>query len=784
MNLNGKSWVVRMFINNDVYVVLSFVSMFLSLFIYSIKALRHWLLSMVVLLLVIVLIVLNLFWLGCDYFTGRGVSWAVVYTLTSTLTGTSIKDVLPQALMLCAILLATLYGVFYVIFKIKLKTNKNFIFNGVFFVFFVLAVICSPLVHQVSQLVRGEEKENQLYAKDFFQYYITPKDVIDNPKYNLVYIYGESLEHVFFEKELFPGLTKDIDALGTKRIDFNNTQQYSGMDFTIGGIVSSQCGLPLLVPITFGNAAINGGFFSDSICLGDILKKSGYDNYFYQGADIRFSNKIDFFKKHGFDHITGLMESGLQNNFSVQGSWGLHDDVTLSLAWDKFKELSSENKRFSIFALTVDTHPPRGAIPTTCINNKYSINGKPSDTLNAVLCSQHAIAEFINKIMTSPWADNTIVVLSSDHLATAEAAFVHDDVRKKKRSTTFFILKKGEGIEPISTLRNTMDNGATVLELLGGGNNIGLGRSTLSRVSLSERFKNFAEKLNAWNDYIKDRWDAVIRDNKLEVDTVKQTAIIGGHQYKLPVLIFQDGDKYIPLKNTFGLRFTLSRADIGVKFYWIDLCYRQGNVWDKSLSLSQEWCTAQGTLGGDVQLSKITVKDNPQHIIISDSLTKPKRYREDNLNLMMPSDDINYASDYIFFGIDGMPENVKAITGLSKRDGWGRWSDSNIAPSVKISYRKKLPEHFDLLIQAKAWDKNVNVPVTVNIGKQTQYLNLQKDLESYRLTFSNVDSDTVEIVPPAPEVSWEDSMVGAPVDGTLRKIGVGMGTLKIEPIPN
>ncbi len=50
--------------NNDVYVVLSFVSMFISLLIYSIKALRHWLLSIVVLFLVVFLIILNLFWLG------------------------------------------------------------------------------------------------------------------------------------------------------------------------------------------------------------------------------------------------------------------------------------------------------------------------------------------------------------------------------------------------------------------------------------------------------------------------------------------------------------------------------------------------------------------------------------------------------------------------------------------------------------------------------------------------------------------------------------------------
>lgn len=267
--------------NNDVYVVLSFVSMFISLLIYSIKALRHWLLSIVVLFLVVVLIVLNLFWLGCDYFTGRGVSWAVVYTLTSTLTGTAIKEILPQSLILFMLLLIALYGVFYITLKVKTKTSKNLIYNGVSFLFLTLAVIFSPLVHQLSQLIRNENKQNQVYAKDFFQYYISPKDVIDNPKYNLVYIYGESLEHVFFENELFPRLTKDIDALAVKRIDFNNTQQYSGMDFTIGGIVASQCGLPLLVPITFGSAAVNGGFFSDSICLGDILKRSGYDNYFY-----------------------------------------------------------------------------------------------------------------------------------------------------------------------------------------------------------------------------------------------------------------------------------------------------------------------------------------------------------------------------------------------------------------------------------------------------------------------------------------------------------------------
>ena len=42
--------------------------------------------------------------------------------------------------------------------------------------------------------------------------------------------------------------------------------------------------------------------------------------------------------------------------------------------------------------------------------------------------------------------------------------------------------------------RNTMDNGATVLDILGGDNYLGLGRSSLSGQSMSEIFLNIKEK--------------------------------------------------------------------------------------------------------------------------------------------------------------------------------------------------------------------------------------------------------------------------------------------------
>ena len=42
-------------------------------------------------------------------------------------------------------------------------------------------------------------------------------------------------------------------------------------------------------------------FFPQNICLGDILKNSGYQNYFVQGANLRFAGKDVFLKSHGFD---------------------------------------------------------------------------------------------------------------------------------------------------------------------------------------------------------------------------------------------------------------------------------------------------------------------------------------------------------------------------------------------------------------------------------------------------------------------------------------------------
>lgn len=123
-----------------------------------------------------------------------------------------------------------------------------------------------------------------------------------------------------------------------------------------------------------GNASASvSSFFPQNICLGDILKNSGYQNYFVQGANLRFAGKDVFLKSHGFDHLYGSEElKSVVADPHYRNDWGFYDDTVLDEAWKKFEELSRSGQRFSLFTLTVDTHHPDGFISRTC-NRKNMI---------------------------------------------------------------------------------------------------------------------------------------------------------------------------------------------------------------------------------------------------------------------------------------------------------------------------------------------------------------------------------------------------------------------------
>ena len=232
---------------------------------------------------------------------------------------------------------------------------------------------------------------------------------------NVVMIYLESMEKMYTDESVFPGLTPFMSSLADEALSFENIQQTQGTNFTVAGIVSSQCGTPLLIPPgPGGNDILRNGFLQEAVCIGDILEAAGYRQVFMGGATTRFAGKGMFLAAHGYKEVMGLEElRPLMDDPGYLNRWGLYDETLLELAAEKFDEVAANSDRpFNFTVLTVDAHPPDGTPSESC---------KPYDRIDnsifhAVHCTDQLLEKFVNHLKQSPAWDDTVVFIMSDHL--------------------------------------------------------------------------------------------------------------------------------------------------------------------------------------------------------------------------------------------------------------------------------------------------------------------------------------------------------------------------------
>lgn len=749
-----------------------------SIAIYTLKAGRNKWWFGAILIVLGLFVILNLTLFASNYFTGEGINDAVLYTLTNSLTGAGVsKYILPGLGIILA--LTAIFGLLAWILRRRWHRPHHVGYSLLALILALGSVDASPAFRQITDLIKSQTRDGD---PDFGAYYKEPGKSIAHPKLNLVYIYGESLERTYFNDKAFPKLTPELGAIKNQSIDFSQTIQLPGTDYTIAGMVASQCGIPLFAPFEGNSASSVSSFFPQNTCLGDILKNSGYENYFIQGANLRFAGKDVFLKSHGFDNLYGSEElKSRVDDPDYRNDWGFYDDTVLNEVWKQYQQLSQQGKRFSLFTLTVDTHHPDGFVSRTCQRKRYEFDGKLNQSFSAVTCSQQHIATLIEKIKASPWFKNTIIVVSSDHLAMNNTAWKY--LNQQDRKELFFVIR-GDRPEQkvVSVKRSTLDNGATVLDILGGDNFLGLGRSSLSGVPLAQMFTNFKDKIIGWKPEIVSLWNFPKKIDAFSVDTAKNTIRFSGSQFRLPLLLRIHSDRVEPLPESeysAPLRYQLAGFAPDDKFMWIDRCYKIGRLWAQEYALSTNWCIAQGQPGGQPQVIQIEGAAWEGKAAIKESNIDTARYQHNLDMLKMPENDIRYKADSFIFPIAGAPEAVKSFNGISRPEQWGRWSNANLDPQVKIEYRDPLPEKFDLTIIARAFGPNAGKPVPVRIGNSEQTLTLSHDMQTTTLRFTNPDhSHLLTITPPEPQLSNEGNILGhAP-----RKLGIGIEKITVTPV--
>ena len=133
--------------------------------------------------------------------------------------------------------------------------------------------------------------------------------------------------------------------------------------------------------------------------------------------------------------------------------------------------------------------------------------------------------------------------------------------------------------------------------------------------------------------------------------------------------------------------------------------------------------------------------------------------------------------DGIDFRLNGIPSFVKKITGLSRQEDWGRWSDKNLADDVTIEMVEPLPKEFELVVQLVPFTPNVNKIIDIQIGNFIFPVRLLEGENQYKLKVA-LDSNTYHKIIFKIHNSKTPKSLGINID--TRDIGVGFVDLKIE----
>jgi phosphoglycerol transferase len=365
---------------------------------------------------------------------------------------------------------------------------------------FLLTLIFAFIQLKVSALI------GNMFGKDYFSlYYVEPSNAFIAPtkKKNLLLIYVESLETSLTNEEVHgENLLQPIDDLEGKKIE--NFVQVPGATCTIAGMVASQCSIPL----KFGS--FNLRFFLPGVkCLGDILAQNNYEQYFLVGHNVKFDRMDVFYREHGYQNLIGKdqwEQMGLSKDlFSSWGS-GLHDDTLLAQAKKIIEQASSKEKPFNITLITADNHFPHGHPSPRCHKSEME-----SGFQGAYKCSSRFIADFIEELKREKLLNNTVVVITGDHLfmSTRET----DKFFSNPRHVYAKFIYNDSDIQPLRDKITHFDIAPSILQLLGfvspsGDTKFGLGSSIFATVENEEYnqiLKNVAseEILNFSTKYAK-----------------------------------------------------------------------------------------------------------------------------------------------------------------------------------------------------------------------------------------------------------------------------------------
>lgn len=501
----------------------------LSIFIYFYKQINLPIYARVVLSVSVAISnIFLLFFISANYLTGDGITEGAIYFTIYGLSGAGFSEYVWEVYLLFFLISLIFFFSMWLIFRTSTAARNRY-YTALIFFFIALSLYFNPTTTALTSYIKPKAiAENS----DFFEHYKLPEIEQTGESKNLLFIYAEGLERTYLDNEAFPGLTPHLQELESKSTTFTNINQDKYSRHTIGGMVASQCGFPLVTPSHANSMSGMDSYLQSAICLGDLLHKEKYYLSYYGGSGLDFAGKGNFYSTHKFDNVQGKRElaASLEDR-SYLSDWGLFDDSLLDIVYNEFIKISQDRRKFAIFLVTLDTHHPNGLPSKICSGKQYADGGNPM--LNAVACSDYLLANFVKKIRQSEFGKNTVIVIASDHLAFNNATS-YDTLRNQERKNLFLINTGQSSEKKVSTPGSTLDLGSTILPYIGYKSDIGLGRDLNSKRS---GIPDLQSRLKKWEPDIMQFWDFPKIEKGFDIDIRNKRIKIDNRYFSIPVLV-------------------------------------------------------------------------------------------------------------------------------------------------------------------------------------------------------------------------------------------------------
>lgn len=226
-------------------------------------------------------------------------------------------------------------------------------------------------------------------------------------KKNIFFITLESFgkEYVYyFNKGLDKSYTPFLDSLIGESLIFEDA--YACGTRSPYGIAGIGASIPTLMqqPISFSAYQTN---CIDGI--GSLLNDVGYTTGFFHGARPSSMNIDRLGRLEGFTNI--FTKDDFNDDSKFDGSWGIWDNHFFQYT---IKEINKFREPFSAFLFSMTSHPPYK------VEKEFEEKYPDEDPiLRSVHYSDNALRNLFKEARKQPWFDNTIFVISADHIGRA-----------------------------------------------------------------------------------------------------------------------------------------------------------------------------------------------------------------------------------------------------------------------------------------------------------------------------------------------------------------------------